>query len=342
MRTDSLACQSIASNQFRVVVVWTCLEINIQHFKWHFPIKPVSSPFHPHLPPRIRPMDTGRTLLSCPGRIQDWLGAAVDQIESLLQVPIPSLSDSDLAIGAVRTKIERPSWTTGPHSSCPTNPVSSAFNATYHISPSVSSGRPLCEEKSPSRCEKCVAEKGSRCSRGLPSCTRCHNKGLSCFYVEGVPTGRHKPQGRITRARSRIRKEESGLPLESFLTVSASEDPAVLEVHEELATLYRHIHTHPLHAVSEHARSSLEEYPTISPVGPPMGTSSAGDLSSHQYQTVVANRQVTMLPPTPIPSTLPRGTSKLETTCKISIVESESQWPGAVADGPNPSLVRGM
>lgn len=298
-------------HRFRVIVVWTCLEISIQRLKWHFPIKSVSSPFHPHLQPRMHPMDTGRTLLSCPGRIQDWLGAAVDQVESLLQVPIPSLSGSDLAIGAARIKLERSSWTTGPYNSHPTILVSSAFATAYQIPPSVSFDRPLCEEKSASRCENCVAE-GGQCSRVLPSCTRCH-----------------------------VKEGESGLPSESPLAVSASEDPTVLETHEELAILHCRPDTHPPHAVSEYARSSLERYPTILPICPPMGTSSARGLSNSHYQTAVTKRQVTMLPPTPIPSTLPHGISKLETTYETSRMESESQWPGAVVGGPNPSLTQG-
>jgi len=286
-------------------------------------------------------MDPERTLLSCPGRVQDWLGAAADQIESLLRVPVPSLSGSDQAIGALRIKLERPSWATGPYSSCPLDLVSSVSSVTYQVPPSVSFDRPLCEEKSPSRCENCVAEKGSRCSRDLPSCTRCHKKELLCFYVEDVPTGRRKPQGSVARTRSRIREGEPGLPLESPLAVSASEDPAMLELREELATLYHHPDTHPPHTVSEWAQSSLEKHPAISPVGFPMGISSAKDLTSSQYQTVVMKRQVTMLSATPVPGALPRR-SKLETAHGISSVELQSQWPDVVTDGSNPSLVRGM
>ena len=253
-------------------------------------------------------MSTERILLSCPGRVQDWLGAAAEQIETLLQVPLPSLSGSDEAIGALRIKRERPSRTTGPYSLRPKNPVSGAFSLANQVPPSVSSNLPLCEEKSPSRCENCVAEERSRCSRDLPSCTRCHRNGMFCFYLEGVPTGRRKPQGR-TRLRSR-RKGEPGLSMECSSDVPVSDDPALLETGEVLAAQCRRPGIHPLHAVSEPVQSSLEKYSTTS-IGFPTDTSCVGSSTNSRYRT------------------------KLETVT----VGMDSGWPGGVV-GLNPSSMR--
>lgn len=60
-------------------------------------------------------MDTDRALLSRPGRIQDLFGVAAEQIEALLQVPLPSPSGSGEAVGALRMKRENPSRGTGPY-----------------------------------------------------------------------------------------------------------------------------------------------------------------------------------------------------------------------------------
>lgn len=259
------------------------------------------------------PMDAERTLLSCPGRVQNWLDAAADQIETLLQVPMPSLSGSDQAIGALRIKRERPSRTTGPYSLRPTNLVSGASPVIYQVPPSVSSDLSPCWEKSASRCENCITEKRSRCSRDLPSCTRCYRKGLSCCYVESVPTGRRKPQGRI-HARSRIRDEEPGLPLESFSVIPISEESAIPKTDGVPNTRYHRQDTDPLHAISEYGLSSLGKCQTASSVGYPMDVSFG---------------------------TLPRRMSEVETTCGATRVDSQSQWSAAVANGSNASSVQG-
>ncbi|KAF9647604.1 hypothetical protein BDM02DRAFT_3270138 [Thelephora ganbajun] len=284
-------------------------------------------------------MDTERPPLSCPGRVQDWLGAAADQIETLLQVPLPSLSGSDQAIGALRIKRERPSHTTGPYNLQPTNLVSGAFPVTYQLTPSVSSDWSQCGGESPSRCENCVAEKRSRCSRDLPSCTRCRKNGLLCFYLEGVPTGRRKPQGR-TRQQSRVKEGASGLPVESFLAAPISKDPALLETGGALVTLHHHQDAYPLHAVSEYVQSLLEKHTTVPPVGYPRDSLPAGNLKDSQHQTVVAKRQTTMLPATPNFSILPHRTSKLETARQIARVELHSNLLGAVSSTLNPTSLR--
>jgi len=279
--------------------------------------------------PIIHLMDAERTRLSCPGRVQDWLGAAAYQIETLLQVPMPSLSDSDLAIGALRIKSEPPSRTTGPYSSQPTNLVSGASLVTYQVPPSVSSDRVVCEEKSPSRCENCVAEKRSRCSKDLPSCTRCHTNGLLCFYVEGAPGG--------TRARSRITEGEPGLPLESSLVAPASEGPVLPETGETLATRCHCPDNHSFYAASEYPLPSLEKYSTTPPVDYPTDIPSARNSTNSKFQPIVTKR-ITMLPATPAFSTLPYGTGKLETAREFASVELPSQWPSVVADELNPEM----
>ena len=189
---------------------------------FYLSIDPISSSSRSHL---VHPMDQTRDRLSCPGRVQDWLGAAVGQIETLLLVPQPSLSGSDQAIGALRIKRERPSRATGPYNLRPTT-ATPAFDTetpstAHHIASSASFdfSRLLYAEKPLDRCENCVAEKGSRCSRDLPSCTRCVKIGTVCSYVEGVPAGRRKLRGR---------RCERTLPVRSLLeTRPASKDPAL-------------------------------------------------------------------------------------------------------------------
>ena len=78
-------------------------------------------------------MDAERTLPSYLGRVQGRLGAAVDQIETLLQVPTPLLSGSDQIMEALRIKRERPSRTTGPYSSGSTNLVSGTSPVDYQV-----------------------------------------------------------------------------------------------------------------------------------------------------------------------------------------------------------------
>jgi hypothetical protein len=287
--------------------------------------------------PLVYSMDTEHTLLSCPGRVQDWLGAAADQIETLLHVPLPSLSGSDQAIGALRLERETPSWLIGPYSLRPTNLDSGTFPVTGQVPPSVSSDRPLCGEKSPDRCENCVAKKGSRCSRDLPSCVRCRKNGLCCFYAEDVPTGRRKPQ-----ERTRVRREELGLSVGQFLVVPASKSPALLETGEAQAAQCHRPHIHLLQAVSEYTQSSSEKYPTIPLVDSSTDTPSAGNRMNSHHQTVATKRQVTMLPATPTFSTLLRRASKLEIARETAKVELRSMWPGVIADGLNPSSMRGM
>jgi hypothetical protein len=180
-------------------------------------------------------MDQARERLSCPGRVQDWLGAAADQIETLLLVPQPSLSGSDEAIGALRIKRERPSRMTGPYNLRPTTvtPIfgtGTSSTARRGISSSVSLhfNESLYADKSFNRCENCTAEKGSRCSRDFPSCTRCARNGMVCSYTEGIPTGRRKPRGRRRKRSRRIGEEQLGLPVRSLLEVRpASENPAL-------------------------------------------------------------------------------------------------------------------
>lgn len=278
-------------------------------------------------------MDTGRTVLSCPGRVQDWLDAAADQIETLLDVPQPSLSGSDQAIGALRLEREGSSWTAGPYGLQSANPVSGVFPVADQVPPSVSHDRPLCVEKSPSRCESCVAERG-RCSRDLPSCTRCRKNGLFCFYMEGVPTGRRKPQA---KARDHVGEEEPGLPVGPFLVVPVLEHPAPLETDEAVAAQCHRPDTRLLQAVSQYAQPSLEKYSTI---GFPTGITSVGDLANPLDQTVVTKHQTTMLPATPTFSTLSHRASKLEIARDIARVELRSRWSDLIADGLNPSSMR--
>jgi len=278
-------------------------------------------------------MDTERTLLSCPGRVQDWLGAATDQIETLLDVPQPSLSGSDQAIGALRLKGERPSWTAGLYSSQSTDLASAVFLVPDQVPPSVSHNLPLCGEKSPSRCENCVAGRG-RCSRDLPSCVRCRKNGLFCSYMEGVPTGRRKPQ---VRTQDRVGEEELGVPVEPFLVVPASEYPVPLEMDETVAQRH-HPSAHLLHAVSEYALPPLEKYP---PIGFPTDLPSLGNLANSLDQTVVPKRQTTMLPAAPTFSTLSRRASKLRITRETARVELRSKRSDALSGGLNPSSMRG-
>ena len=260
----------------------------------------------------VYPMDAERVLLSCPGRVQDWLGAAVDQIETLLHVPLPSLSGSDEAIGALRIKRKRPSRATGPYNLRSKNGGSGASPTTNWGSLSVSSDELLCAEKSPSRCENCVAEKGSRCSRDLPSCSRCHKNGMFCSYLEGAPAGCRKPQGR-RRERSHISERGSGLPGEPLSATPVSGIPA-----------------------SGYPQPSLEQHLTVSPVNSPTGVSSVTALTKHQCQTAAVKRQVTMLPATPTISTPPLRTSKLEAP-----LEGAGAEPDVVANGLRSSLVTG-
>ena len=88
---------------------------------------------------------------------QDWLGAAANQIESLLQVPLSPLSGSDQAIGALGIKRERPSWTTDPYGLHPTNLASGIPPVAHWVPPSVSFNRPQYGEKSPGHRENYVA-----------------------------------------------------------------------------------------------------------------------------------------------------------------------------------------
>lgn len=251
-------------------------------------------------------MDTDRVLLSCPGRIQDWLGAAAEQIEALLQAPLPSLSGSDEAIGALRIKRENLFLETGPYNLRPATSATSA--ASNQISLSVSSDGPLCTEVSPSRCENCVAEEGSRCSRDLPSCTRCRKNGFVCFYMEGVPTGRRKPQKRRPK-RSPIGQGGPGLLVEPLLAAPASESPALLGTDEVLAARYHHSERLSLYA-SEHSQPSLQ-HPTIS------------SADSPTYVGYVEK------------STGPHRINKLEAALDITWAES----PDAVVNGLKSSLV---
>ena len=198
-------------------------------------------------------MDTERAPLSCPGRVQNWLGTAVDQIETLLQVSMPSLSGSDQWIGALRIERERASRKTGPYNLRPKNVLSGASPENGSVSLSLSPNRSLGTGKSDSRCENCVAEKGSRCSRDLPSCSRCRKSGMFCFYAEGAPTGRRKPPRRGLR-RDRVEERDSQLPAESLAAAPVSEGPSILEVGGTLAAQLFRSETHPLHAISESAR----------------------------------------------------------------------------------------
>jgi len=133
--------------------------------------------------------------------------------------------------------------------------------------------------------------------------------------------------------------EEPGPPMETFLVVPVSEHPTILEPDEVLAAQY--CPPDMLHAVFEYAQSSAEECSTISPIGSPTYISSAGGLENHQYQTVATKRQITMLPATPTFGPLPPGTSKLETARETARAELHSKWPGAIANGWNPSSARG-
>lgn len=242
---------------------------------------------------------------------------------------MPSLSGSDQAIGALRIKRERPSRRTGPYRSRRTNPVSD----TCRVPPSVSSDRLLDGTKSPGRCENCVAEKRSRCSRDLPSCTRCHKKGLLCFYADGVPTGRRKLQK--TRVRSRIREGKPGLSLESSLIVPASEDLAPLDTEEMLAARRHRPDTHSTYGISERPLPSLDKYPATPRTGSPMDSPPARSFESSQYETIATNEWIT--------DTSPHRTGKLETASGITMAESlRSQWGTLVAGGSNPGLVQGV
>jgi len=278
-------------------------------------------------------MDTERTILSCPGRIQDWLEAATDQIETLLDVPQPSLSGSDQTIGALRLEREGPSWTADPYSSQSANLASGVFPATDQVSPSVSHDWPLSWEKSPSRCENCVAERG-RCSRDLPSCTRCRKNGLFCFYMEGIPTGPRKPQA---KTRDHVGEEGLGLLVEPLSGAPAWEHPAPLEADEAEAARCHRPDTQLLQAVSQCAQLPLESYLAM---GFPTGNPSVGNLASPLDQAVATKRQTTMLPATPAFSTLPRRASKLEITREIARVELRSKWSDAIADGLNHGSMR--
>lgn len=283
-------------------------------------------------------MHTERALLSCPGRVQDWLGAAADQIEALLQAPQPSLSGSDQAIGALRLEREGPFWMTGPYSSRSTNLVSNAFSVTGQVPPSVSSDWPLCEEKSSSRCENCVAEKGSRCSRDFPSCIRCRKNGLLCFYMEGVPTGRRKPQGR-TCVQDLSVGGEPGLPVEPILAAPVLESSALLGTDGTLAVQPHRPDTYLPQDFPECAQSSLEKHSTPL-VGCPTDISSGRNLMNSRYQTTVTKRQITMLPATPTFSIFPPKTSKSETAREVTAVELHSEWRNAAADGPDRSPMK--
>jgi hypothetical protein len=281
-------------------------------------------------------MDAERTLLSCPGRVQDWLGAAADQIETLLRAPIPSLSGSDEAIGALRIKHQRPSRITCPYNLRPTRAVSGVFPTDHQISLSVSSEWPLFSEKSSSRCENCVAEKRSRCSRDVPSCTRCRKNGMFCFYTEGVPTGRRKPQGR-RRERNRF-EGGPGLLAEAPLVAPLSGDPALLETEtgEESAARYNQPATSSFCAVSESAQLSLE-YPAFTPTNFPIDASFVEKSTDPLRQIVAAKRQTTMLPGTPSFSVLPHRRSKPESTSEVTGAKLRQRLSDA--KGLKPSLV---
>ena len=139
-----------------------------------------------------------------------------------------------------------------------------------------------------------------------------------------------------------MRREELGLSAEQFLVVPISESPALLETGELQAARCHRPQIHPLQAVSEYAQSSSEKYPTIPLADSPTDASSAGNRMNSPYQTVATKRQVTMLPATPTFSTLPRRASKLEIARETAKVELHSMWPGVIADGLNPSSMRGM
>lgn len=278
-------------------------------------------------------MDTERTILSCPGRVQNWLGTAADQIKTLLEVPQPSLSGSDQVVGALRLGRERPSWATGSYSSQPTDLAPGVLPITSQIPPlcliqSVLVWREIC-------CENCVAEKGSRCSRDLPSCARCRKNGLFCFYTEDIPNSRRKPE-EGTRARGHTREGEPDLPGESFLVVPVLKSPALLGTDDTLAAQCRTPDARPPQTVLEYVQLPLK-YPTISLVGRPTDIPSVGDLMNSQYRWAVTKRQVTMLPATPTFSVLPRRTSELE----VARVELRSRWQNVAANGPNPNSMRG-
>ena len=273
--------------------------------------------FLPLLPfvPSFSRMDAERTFLSCPGRVQDWLGAAADQIETLLRAPMPSLSGSDEAIGAIRTKRERLSRTTCPYNLRPTGAVSGVSPTNHQISLSVSSEWSPCTEKSSSRCENCVAEERSRCSRDLPSCTRCRKNGMFCFYMEGVPTGRRKPQER-RRRRNRIEEGDPELLADALLVAPVLEDPALLETGEGPAAQYSHPETSSFCAVSGSVRQFLE-YSAFSTADFPMNTSFVEKSTGPLCQIVTAKRQTTMLPGTPSFSILPHRRSKPESASEV-------------------------
>lgn len=278
----------------------------------------------------VYPMNAERTLLSCPGRVQDWLGAAADQIETLLQVPLPSLSGSDQAIGALRIKSENPSWAACPYNLRRTNVASdAAFPVGHQISLSVSSDRLLCADRSPSRCENCVAEKGSRCSRDLPSCTRCRKNGMSCLYMEGQPTGRRKPQGR-TYERSSVRDEGLGLLADASSVAPLSEDAALLEANRPQVAQYPCPETSSLCAF-EYTRPSLE-HPIISPIGFPRNVSSVEKLMDPSCQTLTAKRQITS---TSNFSILPHRMSRLEAALEVA----EAEFSDAITNGLKSSSV---
>ena len=277
-------------------------------------------------------MDTKRTLLSCPGRVQDWLGAATEQIETLLQVPLPSLSGSDQAIGALRIEREKPAWKTCSYNLRSSDVVSAALPMDHQMSLSVSSGgEPLCPEKSPSRCENCVAKKGSRCSRDLPSCTRCHKSGMFCFYTEGVATCRRKLEGR--RERSCTKEGEPDLPAEVLLVTPVPEDPALPKTDESSAARYSSPETSSLYPVSEYVQRSLE-HSTIYPF--PAAVLPSEYPTDPLCQTVATNRQITGAPSFDV---LPRRTNKLDATLEITGAELHPEFPDEAANGLKPSFV---
>jgi hypothetical protein len=153
---------------------------------------------------------------------------------------------------------------------------------------------------------------------------------MFCFYTEGVPTGRRKPQGK--RERSRIREGEPDLLGEALVFPVISGDPALLGAEEGLAAQYRHPETSPPNAVSECARPSLE-HPIVSPAEFPT------DVSIARSQTFAAKRQVKMLPGIPTLTILSHETNELEVALEIAEAEFHSQLSEAIANGLKSSSV---
>ncbi|GAA5893632.1 hypothetical protein JCM5296_002484 [Sporobolomyces johnsonii] len=137
-------------------------------------------------------------------------------------------------------------------------------------------------EKAEKSCKHCRIRK-VRCSRSWPTCARCQEKGLNCYYGNLVPVDLIKnmnPDARVVELEARIKSLEAELhaatqgegPITapSFLSPSSSVDPSSFSVDPRLAPSHSLLNTYlPLSSDLTTSLATLIVMPLLSPSSSP-------------------------------------------------------------------------